>query len=229
LSDRFLDQPATKREHTAMSSKRPINRKQFLTLTVSTVAASTLAACGEDTPAPAGGSGSGTGGTTGGTPPAGGTPGVSGGGAGGSASGSGGTPGAGTGGGGSSSGGGGAGGMSGSGGAGGASGGAGGGGGAGGSGGGMCGTAKVMQTSQGQHDHIPMDPAQFLMDLKNHINGATATMMFTLPAEGQTPHTHTITLTAMQVMTLKSGGMVTGVESSEGDDHSHEYTISCMA
>jgi hypothetical protein len=212
-----------------MSSKRPINRKQFLALTVSTVAASTLAACGEDTPTPAGGSGSG--GTTGGTPPAGGTPGTSGGGAGGSASGSGGSPSSGTGPGGT--GGGGAGGASGGGGAGGggAGGGGAGGGGAGGAGGGMCnGTLMVTETDdQTQHDHIPDNPATFLMDLKNHINGATAMMPFTLPLEGQTPHPHTITLTMQQVMTLRGGGMVTGIVSSNDDDHTHEYTIACMA
>jgi hypothetical protein len=219
-------------------SSRKLNRKDFLVVTVSTVATSALAvACGDDAvdnPGPTAGSGGGgAGGTPSGGAGAGGTPtagsggkpngGTSGGGAGGKpAGGSGGGGAGGTSGGGS--GGGGAGGTSG-GGSGGTSG--SGGGGAGG-GGGMCGTANIMQTSAEQHDHIPADPTQLKMDLKMLINGNMATMEFTLPGEGQGNHTHKLKLTAEQVTTLKGGGMITGkVTEADATGHTHTYTISC--
>jgi len=93
----------------------------------------------------------------------------------------------------------------------------------------MCGTASIMQTSNEPHDHIPNDPTQLKADLKMLINGASATMEFTLPNENG--HVHKITLTAAQVTMLKGGGMVTGVTStSDGQPaHTHVYTIGCSA
>lgn len=222
-------------------SSRTINRKEFLTITVSTVAITAfLEACGDDPATSNGSAGSGTAGTgtagtpatggtgtagtgtagtgTAGTPAAGGTGtagtgtgGASGGSAGGAAGGKGGTGGA----------------SGGTGGASGGSGGAGGSGGSGGAGGGMCGTVTIMQTSTEQHDHIPNDATQLKADLKMHINGAMSTMEFTLPMDGN--HVHKITLNVGQVMMLKGGGMVTMIKSTmDGQGpHSHTYTIGC--
>jgi hypothetical protein len=217
-------------------SSRSLNRKDFLIVTVTAVSASVIAACGDDPVTPTGTAGTGTGGSgtagtgtagtgTAGTGTAGtGTAGTtSGGTSAGTGGASGGTGGASGGTGGASGGTGGTGGASG--GTGGASGGTGGGGGSGGASGGMCGTASITQTSNEQHDHIPADPATLKADLKAHINGATATMEFTLPMDGN--HVHKITLTAQQVTTLKGGGMVTGVTSTQDNTHTHVYTISC--
>jgi hypothetical protein len=74
------------------------------------------------------------------------------------------------------------------------------------------------------HTHIT--PANTMM-LATHINGGTATMMFTLANESS--HTHTITLTQAQVDTLRGGGSVTMVVSTEVNTHTHTYTIECGA
>jgi hypothetical protein len=67
------------------------------------------------------------------------------------------------------------------------------------------------------------------MDLKTFINTAMpGVTKFTVPADNPNNHTHDLTLTAEQISTLKGGGMVTGVMTSN-DGHSHTYTISCMA
>ena len=240
--ERFLARPATKR-NIDMSS---LNRKDFLVLTVSSAAiASFLGACGDDPVTPGGTGGSGTAGTgTGGTGTAGtgtagtgtagtgtagtgtagtGTAGTSTGGSGGGSGGSGGASGGSGGRGGSGGASGGSGGRGGSGGASGGSGGSGGGG-----GGGMCGTVStLMQTSTEQHDHIPADSAALKASLKTHINGAMSTMKFELPMDGG--HKHDITLTAAQVMMLKSGQMVTGITSTNDGGHTHVYTIGCSA
>lgn len=224
-------------------SSRSIKRKDFLVITVSAVAASVLsAACGDDPATPGGTAGAGTGGSgTAGTGTAGtGTAGTGTAGTGTAGTGTAGTGTAGTGTAGTGTGGGGAGGTGGAaggggaagkGGSGGASGGTGGGGGSGGGGGGMCGTASIMQTSAEQHDHIPADPATLKADLKTLINGATATMKFTVPSDGQGGgHTHTFSLTAAQVTTLKGGGMVTMIKTdTDATNHTHTYTIGCMA
>jgi hypothetical protein len=103
-----------------------------------------------------------------------------------------------------------------------------GGGGSGGASGGMCGASAVgiTQTSTEMHDHLPLaDTMAFVM----HINGAMATMPFTLPND--VSHVHTITLTQTQVDMLKAGGTVTGVVASEASSpavHTHTYTIECM-
>jgi hypothetical protein len=212
-----------------------LNRKDFLVLTVSSAAIATfLGACGDDpvTPGGTGGTGgSGTAGTgTAGTGTSGtGTAGTTSGGSGGSGGASGGSGGASGGSGGAS---GGSGGKAGSGsggtsgGSGGASGGSGGSGGGG--GGGMCGTVStLMQTSSEQHDHIPADSASLKASLKTHINGAMSTMKFELPMDGG--HKHDITLTASQVMMLKSGQTVTGITSTNDSNHTHVYTIGCSA
>lgn len=232
-------------------SSRSINRKDFLIVTVSAVGASVLAAgCGDDPVTPSGTAGTGTGGsgtagtgtagtgtagTTAGTGTSGSTSGGTSAGTGGSSAGTGGSA-AGSGGSGGAGGAGGSGGSGGSGGTGG-SGGSGGGGGTGGGGGGMCGTASIMQTSNEPHDHIPSDPATLKADLKALINGATATMEFTVPSDtGQNgAHVHKIKLSAQQVAMLKGGGMVTGVvtfdttqgEGTHATGHTHTYTISC--
>jgi hypothetical protein len=215
-------------------SSRSLNRKDFLVLTVSATAiAAFLEACGGDDPATTtGAAGTGTGGSgtagtgtagtgTAGTGTAGtGTAGTA---TGGSSSGSntGGSATAGTGTGGVAGGSGGA-----SGGSGGASGGSGGAG-----GGGMCGAVSIMQTSNEMHDHIPDDPTMLKADLKTLINGATPTMKFTTPKDGMgAGHTHTITLTVPEAVTLKGGGMVTGKKTDADDtQHSHTYTIGCTA
>ena len=94
----------------------------------------------------------------------------------------------------------------------------------------MCGTASITQTSNEQHDHIPQDQAMLKMDLKTFINTATPATTFTVPKEGQGEgHIHTFTLTAEQITTLKGGGMVTNIETSEDENHTHVYTISCVA
>jgi len=182
-----------------------LSRKKFLVLTISSAAVTLVGCGGEDEPTTPGGTGGkgGSGGSGGGT----------------SGSGGGGTGGGGTGGSGGSAGG------TGGGGTGGSSG--GGTGGSGGAPGGMCGTAAIEHTSDNQHTHIPGDATTLIMDLETHINGATATMAFTLPQEND--HSHTITLTAEQVTTLKGGGEVTGIMSSEDGNHTHEYTLSCTA
>jgi hypothetical protein len=100
--------------------------------------------------------------------------------------------------------------------------------GAGGGAGNMCmqSAFNITQTSMGAHDHLPLtNPTDLVM----HVNGATATMAFTLPMDGNPMHMHTITLTQQQVDTLRGGGSVTGVVSSTDSMHSHTYTISCMA
>ena len=192
-----------------------LSRKKFLVLTISSAAVTLVGCGGEDEPTTPGGTGGkgGSGGSGGGTSGSGGG-GTGGGGTGGSGGSAGGTGGGGTGGGGT--GGGGTGGSSG-----------GGTGGSGGAPGGMCGTAAIEHTSDNQHTHIPGDATTLIMDLETHINGATATMAFTLPQEND--HSHTITLTAEQVTTLKGGGEVTGIMSSEDGNHTHEYTLSCTA
>ncbi len=83
----------------------------------------------------------------------------------------------------------------------------------------------ITQTSNEMHDHVPlpMNGMAFVMQ----INGAMATMPFTLPDDQM--HTHTITLTQVQVDTLRSGGTATGVVSSNESMHTHTYTIECMA
>jgi hypothetical protein len=99
-----------------------------------------------------------------------------------------------------------------------------------GGGGPACQGAAIAQTSANGHDHIPNNnPARatFLLDLTNHINGGSATMAFTLPQDGFPAHTHTITLTAGEVETLRSGGTVTGIVSSETNNHTHTYIITC--
>jgi hypothetical protein len=228
-------------------SSRPLNRKDFLTITISSAAiAAFLEACGgTDDPTPAGTAGTGTSGTgTAGT-----TAGTT---AGGSASGSGtgtggtGTAGTSTGGtgtsgsatGGSGGSGGSTGGSDGSGGAtggsGGTSGGGGGvsGGGGGGGGGKMCGAVTIMQTSNEMHDHIPDDPTKLKADLKMLYNGATPTMAFDLPMDGGNGgHSHKLTLTLDQVMMLKSTGTIAGVMTPDKDGtmHRHTYTIGCTA
>jgi hypothetical protein len=190
--DRFLNRLATKREHTVMSS-RSFNRKDFLVLTVTTVAAGALTACGDD-PAPGGGT-SGSGGTPGGgsggmagTPAAGGSTSGAGGGTSGSTSGGGGAGGSGTAGGGA--GGGGAGGGSGGGGAGGGS----GGGGAGGGGGGACGDLSA-KSSGTQHTHMLMIPAADIT--------AGATKKYETSTDSN--HSHWVEITAADFTALKAG------------------------
>lgn len=187
---------------------RSISRQEFLVLTI-TVGTAAFAGCSDDPASPpatggSGGSGTGTGGGGSGTTGGGGT---ATGGSGGAATGGGGSGGAATGGGGA---------------------------GGGGGGGGMCGTANIAHTacSSGcQHTHVEdAVKAMLVMNLKAHINGAMATMAFTLPSAGPNGgHTHTLTFTAQQITTLKGGGMVTGVVSSNDGNHTHTYTVSCVA
>jgi hypothetical protein len=91
----------------------------------------------------------------------------------------------------------------------------------------MCGTASITHTSTDEdHSHIPADSTMLKMNLKTFINTAVAdTTEFTVPGN----HTHKFKLTAQQITTLKGGGMVTGVVTSTDSNHSHTYTISCMA
>lgn len=48
----------------------------------------------------------------------------------------------------------------------------------------------------------------------------------TYDIKGTAPHTHTITITAMQFATLQSGGPIT-VTSTTEETHSHMVTITC--
>jgi hypothetical protein len=216
-------------------SSRKLNRKDFLVVTVSTVATSALAiGCGDDAADP----GTPTGGTGGGG--AGGAPG-GGAGAGGTAAGSGGTA-AGSGGGGAGgkpaggSGGGGAGGGGAGGGSGGASGGgaggsggaSGGGGGGAGGGGGMCAMVTSLTHVESGHDHIPDDATelrnQIKMLISNTAAGAdSATIM--LPGDGQGSHQHPFKLTAQQIAMAKAGMEIT-VSPNDGT-HPHTYKIKC--
>lgn len=230
-------------------SSRTLNRKQFLTLTVTSAAiAGFLQGCSDDaTPTPPGGTGgTGTGGSaagTGGNGTAGSSAGAmtggggsgtagsgtAGGGAGGMTGGSGGAAAGGGGGAGGAAAG--AGGKGGAGGSGGASGGTGGGGGSGGGGGGMCGSASIMHTSNNPHTHVPTEAgalATLKMKLKDLINGNMGTMEFTVPMDSG--HDHKFKLTAEQVTTLKGGGTVEGVTTlPDGTNHMHTYKLSCMA
>ena len=81
------------------------------------------------------------------------------------------------------------------------------------------------------HDHIPADEAMLKMNLKTFINMAVAdTTEFTVPSDGVGGgHIHKFKLTSQQITMLKGGGMVTGIVTTEDDDHTHTYTISCMA
>jgi hypothetical protein len=76
------------------------------------------------------------------------------------------------------------------------------------------------------HDHITVANEQALtLYINDDGRGAT----FTLATEFG--HTHTISLTGPQIESLRSGGTVTGVQSSDagptGYEHHHTYTIEC--
>jgi hypothetical protein len=209
--------PATKKEHTDMSS-RSINRKDFLIVTVSAVAASVLsAACGDETPAVGGTAGTGTGGSgtagtgTAGTGTAGtGTAGTGTAGTGTAGTGTAGTGTAGTGTGGGSGGSGGA-----AGGSGGASGGSGGGSaGAGGGGGGSCGANIVAKSSGEMHTHT-------LTIMAADIT-AGATKKF--ETSNDSGHTHWVEITMADFTMLKAGMEVKKKSCSGGD---HQYVLKC--
>ena len=95
----------------------------------------------------------------------------------------------------------------------------------GGTSGGSC-TADMLQltiTSGGNHDHLPLsteEQMQFVM-LINEGGGGMVTWA------GGDPHSHTLTFTADEVMTLANGGTLEGKESSTDMMHSHTYTITC--
>ena len=103
----------------------------------------------------------------------------------------------------------------------------------GGSGGGAsanCIDLSFEQTNDWPHDHIPADMAAretFFDALMAHINGATPTMPFTLPMEGITPHTHTITFTAGEIAMLKGGGSVSKMKDTDDVDDMHTWSIGC--
>jgi hypothetical protein len=84
----------------------------------------------------------------------------------------------------------------------------------------MCGKATLTTDDKG---HIPSD----LSDLVALINGPNATTEpYPLAATGGGGHTHTITFTADQVMTLRNGGTVM-VRSTTTENHSHLVTVTC--
>lgn len=45
--------------------------------------------------------------------------------------------------------------------------------------------------------------------------------------QGPDMHSHTLTLSEADLMTLANGGELTGVMSSNDSGHTHTYTISC--
>jgi hypothetical protein len=82
---------------------------------------------------------------------------------------------------------------------------------------------QVMQTSNEMHDHLPFSAAE-QMELVMLINDGGGGM---LSFAGSDDHSHTLTFTMQEVMTLASGGDLTGKESSRDEMHTHTYTISC--
>ena len=76
-------------------------------------------------------------------------------------------------------------------------------------------------TTGNGHSHITADGQ---LNLKLWINSGHPTAEFELPA---TDHTHVIQLTIDQVDTLRGGGTVTGILSSESQAHTHTFMIAC--
>jgi hypothetical protein len=84
----------------------------------------------------------------------------------------------------------------------------------------MCGKVTLMTDDPG---HISSN----LSDLLDLINGPNAaTEPYPLAPTGGGGHTHLISFTEAQVMTLRNGGSVT-VKSSTTENHSHQVTVSC--
>jgi hypothetical protein len=192
-------------------SSRTVNRKQFLVFSASAVAASALAACGDDTPDPVGASGSGSGGTAGTGTSGTGTSGTGTGGSAGSGTSGSSTGGSAAGSGGSAAGSGGS--TAGSGGSGGSSAGTGGGGGTGGAGGGKC-TGDIMVESSGDHKHT-------LLVTAAQITAGTEVTILSGEAIG---HKHYVKITAADFTALKAGMEVKKKSCSGGD---HEYVLKC--
>lgn len=81
----------------------------------------------------------------------------------------------------------------------------------------------VSTTSTFAHDHLPLDggeEAALLMVVNGESTG---------PVEwaGGDMHSHTLTLSAEEVMTLVNGGMLTNKVTDEDGEHTHTYNISC--
>lgn len=88
----------------------------------------------------------------------------------------------------------------------------------------MCTTAMLTHTANVTHTHLPLT-AEEEMEFVMLFNGGAAG---SVEWNGGSPHAHTITLTADEVMMIVNGGMVMN-KATDPDDtmHSHTYTISC--
>jgi hypothetical protein len=88
----------------------------------------------------------------------------------------------------------------------------------------------VSATGTQMHDHLPINGA-FRRTLLGMINTGSP-LVFTLPPEGTNVHDHTLTFTARQLNTLRSGGtlaanVTTSTGGPGGNRHTHTYSISC--
>lgn len=99
----------------------------------------------------------------------------------------------------------------------------------------MCTTANLTVTQVSampmqQHNHLPIN-GTFRTTLLGMINTG-APLVFTLPTDGSNAHNHTLTFTAQQLTTLKTGGtLAMNVTSStngpQNNQHTHTYRLDC--
>jgi hypothetical protein len=79
------------------------------------------------------------------------------------------------------------------------------------------------------HDHLPVGGMN-RTTLLSMINTGMP-LVFTMPTDGMTDHTHTITFTAGQLTTLRNGGTIAMITTSMGGPamnmHTHTYSIEC--
>jgi len=82
----------------------------------------------------------------------------------------------------------------------------------------------VSTTSQFAHDHLGLtseEQAAFVMAINGDSTGPVTW-------SGGSPHTHNLTFTADEIMTLLNGGMVMNKVTDEPNaDHTHTYNITC--
>jgi hypothetical protein len=83
-----------------------------------------------------------------------------------------------------------------------------------------------LSTTAGQnHDHFPLG-AMLRSALINQINSGSP-LTLSLPDDGAADHSHDLIFTAMQFATLRNGGAIAMITSSEENGHTHTYTLEC--